>query len=56
VGLDIKQLEDRLIRVGCIRTAAKGTPIRLFLDQHNDQHTFDRLYEILEELIEKHGA
>jgi uncharacterized protein (TIGR02391 family) len=56
VGLDIVQLEGKLIQAGCRRTAAKDTPIRLFLNEHNDQGTFDRLYEILQELMEKHRA
>jgi uncharacterized protein (TIGR02391 family) len=54
VGLNIERLEADLLQAGCIRVAAKDTPIRLFLDQRSDQHTLDRLYEILRELMEKH--
>lgn len=54
VGLDIARLEAELIQAGCARIAAKNTPIRLFLRQRNDQHTFDRLYEILRALMERH--
>jgi uncharacterized protein (TIGR02391 family) len=54
IGLDIKQLKTDLLQVRCIRTAAKRTPIRLFLSEYNDQATFDRLYEILRDLMEKH--
>ncbi len=56
VGLDTEQVEADLMQAGCVRTAAKGTPIRLFLFEHNDQATFDRIYEILRALIEKHGV
>jgi uncharacterized protein (TIGR02391 family) len=52
--LDVDQLETELVQAGCTRTAAKDTPIRLFLDQRNDQHAFDRLYEILRNLMKKH--
>lgn len=52
VGLDIDRLEGNLLQSGCVRVAAKSTPIRLFLNQHNDQDTFDRLYEILRSLTE----
>lgn len=52
--LDIDELETKLIQAGCTRTAAKDTPIRLFLDQRSDQGTFERLYEILRDLMEKH--
>jgi uncharacterized protein (TIGR02391 family) len=54
VGLDIKQLETDLLQARCTRTAAKQTPIRLFLSEYDDQATFDRLYEILRDLMEKH--
>lgn len=55
-GLEIKRFEEILLQAGCIRTAAKDTPIRLPLGERNDQVTFDRLYEILEELMKKHRA
>jgi len=54
VGLDIEQLETELSQVGCTRVAAKTTPMRLSLSKYNDQDTFDRLYEILRSLMEKH--
>ena len=56
VGLDIEQIETDLLQAGCVRVSAAGTPIRLFLSEHNDQATFDRIYEILRALIEKHGV
>lgn len=52
--LDVDQLETELVQAGCTRTAAKDTPIRLFLDQYDDQETFDRLYKVLQDLMEKH--
>ncbi len=54
VGLDIGQLEAELLQAGCIRVVAKTTPIRLPLAEHNDQATFDRLYTILQGLMERH--
>ena len=54
VGLDIEPLEADLLQAGCTRTVAKQTPIKLFLSERNDQATFDRLYEILGGLMEKH--
>jgi uncharacterized protein (TIGR02391 family) len=54
VGLDMKQLETDLMQAGCLRDPAKATSIRLLLDQHNDQGTFDRLSRILQELMDKH--
>jgi hypothetical protein len=54
VGLDIDQLESDLLQAGCVRVAAKTTPIRLFLDQHTNQRTFERLYNILRDLMEEH--
>jgi uncharacterized protein (TIGR02391 family) len=56
VGLDINQLEAELLQAGCTRTAAKDTPIRLLMSEKNDQATFDRLYEILQDLMQKHRA
>jgi uncharacterized protein (TIGR02391 family) len=54
--LDMKQLEASLIQAGCTRASAKGTSLRLSLDEHNDQETFDRLIEILRELMDRHQA
>jgi uncharacterized protein (TIGR02391 family) len=54
VGLDVDQLESDLLHAGCVRVAAKSTPIRLFLNQQNSQDTLDRLYEILQDLMKKH--
>ena len=54
VRLDIGQLEADLLQAGCTRTVAKQSPIKLFLSERNDQATFDRLYEILRDLMEKH--
>ncbi len=54
IRLDIDQLEADLLQAECVRVAAKGTPIRLLLDRNTDQHTFDRLYNILQDLMEKH--
>jgi uncharacterized protein (TIGR02391 family) len=56
VGLDVKQLEAELLQAGCTRTAAKDTSIRLLMSEKNDQATFDRLYEILQDLMQKHGV
>lgn len=56
VGLDIERVEADLLQAGCVRVSAAGTPIRLFLSEHNDQATFDRLYEILRALMDKHGV
>ena len=53
-GLNVDELETKLIQAGCTCTAAKDTPIRLFLDQRSDQGTLERLYEILRDLMEKH--
>jgi hypothetical protein len=53
-ALDLDSLEQELMALGCVRAHAKTTPIRLYLDQHNDQATFDQLYAILRDLMEKH--
>jgi hypothetical protein len=34
--------------------SVRTTPIRLHLDRYNDQETFDQLYGILRDVIEKH--
>jgi uncharacterized protein (TIGR02391 family) len=53
--LDAKTLESKLLAAGCRRVARKTTPIELVLTQRNDQITFDRIYDILKDLIENHG-
>jgi hypothetical protein len=50
------QLEAKLLATGCRRVARKTTPIELVLTQRNDQITFDRLYEILKDLVQRHGG
>jgi len=52
--LDIEQLETKLLETGCRRLPKTTTPITLFLKEHNDQATFDRLVEILTDLMAKH--
>lgn len=54
--LDADRLEAKLLAAGCRRVARKTTPIELVLTQRNDQITFDRLYEILKDLVQKHGG
>jgi uncharacterized protein (TIGR02391 family) len=54
-GLDVEQLTDRLLAAGCSQTTAMKS-IPLLLEDRNDQATFDRLYEILEDLMLKHRA
>jgi uncharacterized protein (TIGR02391 family) len=52
-GLDVEELTERLLQAGCSRTSAlKSVP--LVLEERNDQATFDRLYEILEDLMSRH--
>jgi uncharacterized protein (TIGR02391 family) len=53
-GLDLDSLEQRLMEAGCVRVGVKTTPIRLYLDRHSDEKTFNRLYGILQDLMEKH--
>lgn len=52
--LDVEELQARLLAAGCNRTNRKTTPIELVLSKRNDQATFDRLSEILEDLMRKH--
>ena len=54
IGLDLGSLEKSLLELGCTRRALKETPIRLSLLEHSDDDTFDRLYGILRDLIEKY--
>jgi uncharacterized protein (TIGR02391 family) len=55
-SLDVEQLETQLLRGRCTRFAEKDISIQLILQEQNDQATFDRLYEILKDLVEKHGG
>jgi hypothetical protein len=52
--LDTEELQARLLAAGCTRANRKSTPIELVLAERNDQATFDRLFEILQDLIRKH--
>lgn len=52
--LNIEELQARLLAAGCTRANRRSTPIELVLTRRNDQATFDRLYEILENLMRKH--
>jgi uncharacterized protein (TIGR02391 family) len=54
VGLDIDSLEQTLLQLGATRVRAKTTPIRLNLNRYNDQETFDRLFGILRDLMDRH--
>ena len=53
-GYDIDSLKDVLVKLGCKRSARKTTPLEFFVTERNDQATFDRLYQILADLIRKH--
>lgn len=55
-GLDQKELERALLGSGCVRAGTKPRPIWLYLDTHNDEATFDRIYKIVRDLVMKHGA
>jgi hypothetical protein len=55
-GLDIEELESDLLEAGCVRYPSVQRPIRLFLVERNDQATFDRLFEILRDLVQEHRA
>ena len=52
--LDIDELEEALLAAGCTRANRKTTPVELILTRRNDQAIFDRLYEILGDLMRKH--
>lgn len=52
IGIDLP--EERLVDLGCRRTARKATPIELDLSSHKDWATFDRIYGILEDLMHRH--
>ena len=43
------------LEIGCSRTTTLKS-IPLILEERNEQATFDRLYEILEDLMLKHRA
>jgi hypothetical protein len=48
-----QRFHDMSLEIGCSRkTAVKSIP--LILEERNDQATFDRLYEILEDLMRNH--
>ncbi len=51
-GLDSDRLEADLLQAGCERVASKDRYIMLLLSKRNDQATFDRIYEILERVME----
>ena len=53
-GLDLEDLQTKLLSAGCTRANRSTTPVELLLTRRNDQATFDRLYEILENLMRKH--
>lgn len=53
-GLDAQALSARLLEAGCVRGPGKDVTVRLRLAEQNSQPTFDRLYEILRDLTEKH--
>jgi hypothetical protein len=55
-GLDTEALAGLLLQAGCTRSPSKDFPIQLLLPERNDQGTFDRLYDILWDLVEKHGV
>ncbi len=52
--LDVEELQARLLAAGCTRANRTSTPVELVLARRNDQATFDRLYEILDDLMRKH--
>jgi uncharacterized protein (TIGR02391 family) len=54
VGLDLDTLEEELLQLGCVRVGLKTVPIWLYLNQHNDQETFDQLYRVLHDLMDRH--
>jgi uncharacterized protein (TIGR02391 family) len=56
VGVDMDRLESDLIQLGCRRTGLRSRALSLPLSDHNDQETFDRLFEILEDVLESHGG
>ena len=52
--LNVDELQAKLLAAGCTRANRNTTPVELVLTRRNDQATFDRLYEILADLIRKH--
>ena len=54
-NLDVEQLIGRLLQAGCSSTSALKS-IPLVLEERNDEATFERIYGILKELMEKHGV
>jgi hypothetical protein len=55
-GLDAEALAGRLLQAGCSRAPSKDFPVQLLLSEQNDQSTFDRLYDILRDVVEKHSV
>ncbi len=55
VDFDREHMEQRLLEVGCERVARKMNTIRLVLTERNDQATFDRLYDVIREYVERYG-
>ena len=52
IGIDSP--EEKLVDLGCRRTARKTTPIEPDLSTHNDWVTLGRIYGILEDLMHNH--
>ena len=52
IGIDSP--EEKLVDLGCRRTARKTTPIELELSTHNDWATFDRIHGILDDLMRRY--
>ncbi|MBN1811806.1 MAG: TIGR02391 family protein [Anaerolineae bacterium] len=55
-GLDVERLASQLVQAGCSRVPSKDFSIQLILPDRNDQATFDHLYDILRDLVQKHGG
>jgi uncharacterized protein (TIGR02391 family) len=55
VDFDREHMEQRLLEVGCERVARRMNTIRLVLTERNDQATFDRLYDVIREYVERYG-
>lgn len=55
-GFNTTKIEARLLDAGCVQVSAKSTPIRLNLENRNEQSVFDQLIAILNDLLEEYGA
>ena len=55
VDFDREHMEQRLLEVGCERVARRMNTVRLVLTERNDQATFDRLYDVIREYVERYG-